>query len=269
MPPNTWADPDYHWQPPAGQAYTFDLAKADQLLDAAGYTLSPSGLRLSKGKPITLRLWSATDFPESQIEAKLIAGWLQQLGLKVTLSVLDRGTVEASLFNFKGKTFAPDYDLYVDDWAGYGDPGQTLTAFTTAQIGATNEPAWSNAAFDKLNAQQATALDPTTRMTRIWQMQQIFYQQSPQIVLVYPQYLEACNTSRWTGWTPMFNGRGPVFMTTGGVESYVNLRPVSSGSGGGGAKGATIAVAIVVVLVVGGAAIWFARRRRRIQTEEA
>ena len=270
MPPNTWADPDYHWQPPAGQAYTFDLAKADQLLDAAGYTLSPSGLRLSKGKPITLRLWSATDFPESQIEAKLIAGWLQQLGLKVTLSVLDRGTVEASLFNFKGKTFAPDYDLYVDDWAGYGDPGQTLTAFTTAQIGATNEPAWSNAAFDKLNAQQATALDPTTRMTRIRQMQQIFYQQSPQIVLVYPQYLEACNTSRWTGWTPMFNGRGPVFMTTGGVESYVNLRPVSSGSGGGGgAKGATIAVAIVVVLVVGGAAIWFARRRRRIQTEEA
>jgi hypothetical protein len=107
-------------------------------------------------------------------------------------------------------------------------------------------------------------------MTRIRQMQQIFYQQSPQIVLVYPQYLEACNTSRWTGWTPMFNGRGPVFMTTGGVESYVNLRPVSSGSGGGGgAKGATIAVAIVVVLVVGGAAIWFARRRRRIQTEEA
>ncbi len=39
LPPNTWLNPDYHWQPPAGQAYTFDLAKASQLLTAAGYPL--------------------------------------------------------------------------------------------------------------------------------------------------------------------------------------------------------------------------------------
>ena len=43
-------------------------------------------------------------------------------------------------------------------------------------------------------------------------MQQIFYQQSPQVVLVYPEYLQAYNTSRWTGWTPMFHGRGPAFV---------------------------------------------------------
>ena len=35
---------------------------------------APNGLRLYKGKPITLRLWTTTDFPEGQIEAKLIAG---------------------------------------------------------------------------------------------------------------------------------------------------------------------------------------------------
>ena len=28
MTPNTWFDPDYHWQPPADQLYSFDAAKA-------------------------------------------------------------------------------------------------------------------------------------------------------------------------------------------------------------------------------------------------
>jgi peptide/nickel transport system substrate-binding protein len=263
-----WTNPDWHWQPPADQMYTFDLAKASQMLTAAGYPLV-NGVRLNKqGKPITLRLATTTDFPEGQIEAKLIAGWLQKLGLKINLSVLDNGAFLARMFNYKGSTFAPDYDMDLSDWAGYGDPGETLTSFTTAEIGATNEPAWSDAAFDKLNVQQSAALDLTTRRNLIWQMQQIFYQQSPQVALVYPEYLQAYDTSRWTGWTPMFHGRGPAFVTTATVDSYVNLRPVAATSSGGGAKGLVIVVAVAVVVVIAGAAIWLTRRRRG-RAEEA
>ena len=267
MPPDTWADPDYHWQPPAAAMYTFDLAKANQLLDAAGYKRAAGGARLYKGKPITLRLWTTTDFPEGQSEAKLIAGWFQKLGLKIDLAVLDNGAFLARMFNYKGSVFAPDYDLGLSDWAGYGDPGETLTSFTTPQIGGTNEPAWSNVAFDKLNVQQAAALDPTTRRNIIWQMQQIFYRQSPQIVLVYPQYLQAYNTARWTGWTPMFRGRGPAWMTTATVDSYVNLQPAAASSGGGGARGATIAIAAAAVIAA--LAVIVLVRRRRVQPEEA
>ena len=45
--PNTFSNPDYQWQPPASEAYTFDLAKANQLLTAAGYPLK-NGVRLNK-----------------------------------------------------------------------------------------------------------------------------------------------------------------------------------------------------------------------------
>ena len=268
MPPDTWSNPDFHWQPAADQTYTYDLAKANQLLDAAGYRRAANGARVYKGKPITLRLWTTSDFAEGQIEAKLLAGSFAKLGLKINLSVLDEGAFLGRMFNFKGSTFAPDFDLGLSDWAGYGDPGETLTSFTTAEIGATNEPAWSNAAFDKLNVQQSAALDPTTRQQLIWKMQQIFYQQSPQIVLVYPEYLQAYNTARWTGWTPMFHGRGPAFVTTATVDSYVNLKPATTSStGGGGARGATIAIVAVVVIA---ALIAFALvRRRRVRAEEA
>jgi len=268
MPPGNWLNPDYHWQPPTDQQYTFDPAKASQLLAAAGYPLK-NGVRLNKqGKPIVLRIDTTTDFPEGQTEARLIAGWFDQLGLKTTLSVLDTGALLARIFNFKGTTFAPDFDCYLSDWAGYGDPGETLTSFTTAEIGATNEPAWSYPAFDKLNVEQSAALDPTTRQHLIWQMQQLFYQQSPQIVLVYPQYLEAYNTSRWNGWVPMFHGRGPAWMTTATTESYVNLKPVTAKASGGG-NGKTLLIVIAVVVVAAVVAIVALTRRRGAQEVEA
>ena len=237
LPPNTWFNPDYHWQPPAEELYTFDLAKASQLLTAAGYPLK-NGVRLNKqGQPIVLRLWATTDFPEAQIEAKLIAGWFQRLGLKIDLSIIDRGAENARVWNFKGNAYAPDFDMYVDDWLGYGDPGQTLTAETTAQIGYTNEPSWSDAAFDKLDAEQSSALDPTARQNIIDKMQQIMYQQTPWVVLVYPEYLQAYNTARWTGWTLTLHGHGPAIITTGNVDTYLNLRPVVAKAGGGGEQG--------------------------------
>ena len=50
--PDTWSNPDFHWQPSADQAYTYDPAKASQLLTAAGYPLR-NGVRVNRqGQPI-------------------------------------------------------------------------------------------------------------------------------------------------------------------------------------------------------------------------
>ena len=266
LPPGMWSDPDYHWQPPADQVFGFDLAKAGQLLDDAGYAAGPDGIRLYHGRPIKLRLWTTNESAPAQTSLKLTAGWLKKLGLQIEVAVLDTGALQDRIWNFDGSTYAPDFDLYIWEWAGYADPGQTLSANVTSQIGNTNEPCWSNAEYDKLNGQQASELDSTKRKALIDQMQQIMYEQTPWVVLAYPQYLQAYNDAKWTGWTRMFNGKGPAFLTTGYPESYIALRPVAAEAASGGSTSwiwAAVAAAVVALAL----AVWLLRRRR-VEAEE-
>ena len=191
VPPKTWKDPDYHWQPSATEEMGFDLAEAGRLLDEAGYPLKGGKRADKQGKQVTLRLYATSDNVPSQTEGKLITGWLQELGIKIQYSVLDPGALSARIWNYEGATYKPDFDLYIDSWLGYVDPGQTLTAEATWQIGATNEPCWSNAEYDKLADEQAAQLDPLERQQSIWRMQQIMYEQTPWVVVAYPDFFEA------------------------------------------------------------------------------
>jgi peptide/nickel transport system substrate-binding protein len=112
---------DYHWQPTAGEEYAFDPAKAEAALDAAGYTdTDGDGVRDVKGEPIVLRLFARSQSATDQRVGKLIAGWLDAVGLKIDYQILDEGAMVDKIYNFKGDTFAPDYDLFL--WYWYSDP---------------------------------------------------------------------------------------------------------------------------------------------------
>ena len=95
LPSGFWKPPiDYHWSPPADQAYTYDPAKAKALLAAAGYTdTNGDGYLDYKGKPITLRLWACSEKNEYIVTGKLVAGWLKDIGLKVTFGTMDDGAL--------------------------------------------------------------------------------------------------------------------------------------------------------------------------------
>ena len=268
MPPDNWADPDYHWQPAADQLYAFDLAKAGQLLDEAGYTKNADGLRTYQGKPVTLRFWTLADNVQEQTAGKMMTGWFRELGLTIKFEVIDTGALISRVYNYVGPTYKPDFDMYIWYWDGFSDPGLTLSTFTTAAIGGNNEPGWSNAEFDKLNDQQAQALDPETRKGFIWQMQQVMYEDTPQIPYVYPRYLQAYNTAKWTGWTRVMDGRGPAFWAVENQDTYVNLKPVTATetSSSGGSSTWIVVVVVAVVIVVAAAVLLL--RRRRVRADE-
>jgi peptide/nickel transport system substrate-binding protein len=264
LPPGQWVDPDYHWEPPADQAYAYDPEEAGRRLDAAGYTdTDGDGRREDAGRPITLRLWADTDSVEHQSEARLIAGQLDDVGITTRLEIGDMGVYEAMVWNYDGDDYAPDYDLFVSGWDGYFDPGQTLSTFTAAQVEGWNEAGWVSEEYDRLCAAQAVTLDTTERQRQIWRMQEIMYEQTPEIVLTYPQYLQAYDTAQWTGWTRVLGGEGPAFFVSM-PDSYLNLRPVGQAAvaGGGFALWLVAAVGVAAAAVAVAAAVLGRRRRR-------
>ncbi|HZL65355.1 MAG TPA: ABC transporter substrate-binding protein [Thermoleophilia bacterium] len=263
--------PTYYWTPPADITFGFDLAKAGQMLDAAGYPLK-DGVRVDKqGKPIVLRLWARSDDVPSQNSGKLITGWFRSLGLKITYQVLDSGTLSDALYNMKGKTYAPDFDMYIWGWGEYVDPDYILNVFTTGQIDGWNDSVWSNAEYDKLYTRQAQTLDPAVRKPIVDKMVQIYYQAAPYIVTNYEQQLEAYNTTKWVGWTHVPPPAGPVAFENDCIDTYLNLKPkaAAAATSSGGSSSTLIyvivAVAAVAVVVV---ALLLLRRGRGKAVEE-
>ena len=123
---------------------------------------------------------------------KLIAGWWKDLGLDIKYSVEDESVLIDGGYNYVGKTYKPDYDIYIWQWEPSGsDPGRRLGYFRTAQIQNQNDACWSNPEYDKLWEQQSRELDPQKRKEIAYRMQQILYQESPYIILDYPKLLEA------------------------------------------------------------------------------
>jgi peptide/nickel transport system substrate-binding protein len=270
MPPGEWPpNLDAHYQPTSQEAFGFDIAKANQLLDAAGYKdTNGDDIRDYKGKPIVLRLWGRSESTPSQIEGKLITSWFRKCGLKISFTIYDNGTVSDKLYSYKGNTYTPDYDMYLWDNYGYADPGDTLAQFTTAQIQMWNDACWSSPTYDALNERQMSELDAQKRLALVHQMQQVIYVQSPYSVLTYPENLSVVNTSRWQGWVSFMHGT--PFYNAYNIDSYLQLRPKEATAGSSGTSGAAlwIVVGVIAVLVVGGLAVVFVRRGRKRAIEE-
>ncbi len=264
---------DWHWTPPADVAYGFDLEKAKQLLADAGYKDSDGDGILNDpkngGKNIVLRLWSRAQSPQSQVQGKLIAGWWKQLGLDIKYSVEDEGVLIDGGWNYVGDTFTPDYDIYIWYWQPSGsDPGRRLGYFRTAQIENQNDCCWSNEEYDALWEAQSQELDPQKRKEIAYQMQEIFYRESPYIVLAYTKLLEGWNTDRWQGWTRIPQPDGAVAFISDNVSNYSKVGPkvaASESTAGGGKNTALIVGVVIAALVIVAVVLLLLRRRPRAE----
>jgi peptide/nickel transport system substrate-binding protein len=257
----------YHWEPPASEAYTYDPAKAKQLLAAAGYKdVNHDGyLENKQGKLLNLRLYVTSDDPENGLTSKYVAGWFRDVGIRTTLSSMDPGTLINDQYNYvnNGKTYAPDWDLFIWYWTYDVDPQFQMSIYTPQQIEGWNDCCWTDPEYTRLNALQSTDLSATTRTATIKKMEEIFYKAAPYIIFTYPKQLEAWRSDRWTGWTKAPADIGTAVYNYSNIDSYVNIAPNTAKSGGSGSSNTGLIVGLVAAAVVVLGILVFVLTRRR------
>lgn len=172
----------------------FDLERANQLLEEAGYVKGADGVRAKGAVRLEMRLQFDAAWPEYARVADLLAGWFSQIGLRVNPEPMQAESLVAAT------TGVGDYDLVIWGWGADPDPDFMLSTMTTDQFvaGGWSDSGYHNPEYDQLYLDQQLALDPAERQKIIWQMQELIFRDKPYIVLYNYDRLQAYRTDKFT-----------------------------------------------------------------------
>jgi peptide/nickel transport system substrate-binding protein len=196
------------------QDVTFDLEKANQILEEAGYTKGSDGMRAKGEIKLEFRLQYASDSTVYPRVADLISNWLRGIGVKANPESVDPDSLTAAV------TPTGDYDLVIWGWGADPDPDFMLSVMTSDQFveGGWSDSGYSNPEYDQLYLDQQTAINKDERQKIIWKMQEMVYNDRPYIVLYYERILEAYRSDRFKSFLE----------SSLGVEISLSLRQVEA-----------------------------------------
>lgn len=178
--------------------YPFDTAKANQILEDAGYKDSNGdGVReMPDGsRDLTFRLNWPSDSTVAPRLAELLGKTWGQIGVKLEMQALDPDALTSICCP------AFDYDILIWGWGSDPDPSFLLSVMLTDQIPTgMSETGYSSPEFDDLFIQQSKELDPAKRQEIVWKMQEILHQDVVYIVPFYSKAVQAYRSDRFKGW---------------------------------------------------------------------
>ena len=186
-----------HWHNSDIQGLPYDLAKANALLDAAGYPMGSDGKRTANGKPMTYEVLTPSTSEGVDREFQIIQASFQQIGITLTQKSLDPSAMFALMAGDNYDSY-DTFDLALWDWYPLPDPDFILSVLTCEQFGFWSDTGYCNKTYDSLYNKQGLIVDPKQREAVAWQMQQMAFDARPYIVTVNRNVLEA-HTSKWDG----------------------------------------------------------------------
>jgi peptide/nickel transport system substrate-binding protein len=267
--------PDPKWTPDIadGVLATFDLERANAILDEAGYEdTDGDGIREMPdgGEPLNFRYMVRSDGINAQPVAEFFTGWLKEIGIGTTRKVVD----DSQLTEIIGKG---DYDMFFWGWTPFVDPDPMLSYFTCDQVASDpenptdyyNDANYCDPGYDKLYEQQKVELDDQKRVDIVHEMLERQAKWGVYHTLYTEPDTQAYVKDRFEGWVKQPAETGPVLYSNTS-PTYARLKPVSataSGGDDGGGSGGIIAIAVVAVLAVGVAAFMLGRRRTADERE--
>jgi peptide/nickel transport system substrate-binding protein len=256
---------DFFWQASGAEKVTFDLAKANKILDDAGYKKGADGIRTMPdgSRKLQFRFSIHTDTPIEEKLAEYLTGWFKELGITLTTKRLD-----SSKFTEETGTTAL-FDIAISGWSVNPDPEEVLATHlcsrrpTASGEGGGTESFYCDPQYEALYQQQLKELDRPKRAAIIKKMEERLYTDAPVIALYYPNDLEGYRKDRIASITPIPEDKGMLYGGSGYWPFYT-LEAVSKDAQadeGGASTGMIVGVAAATVVLLG-AAVFLVRRRR-------
>jgi peptide/nickel transport system substrate-binding protein len=207
------------WYNDSIKDFEFDVAKAGQILDDAGYKDgNGDGIRdMPDGsRPLTFRMNWPSDSLTAPRMAELLSEMWGQIGVTLEMQAVDPDALTAQCCP------AFDFDILLWGWGSDPDPSALLYVYTTEAIpSGSSETGYSNPAYDEMYTKQQTTLDFDARKNIVWEMQKIVHDDVVYIIPWYAQNTQAYRTDRFKGW---LTGQAKVELSD--VTSLVVIEPV-------------------------------------------
>ena len=246
--PQWWYDPTSE----PGVNLTFDLAAANALLDAAGYTNwtggSPgNGVRMAardltfnntngeivtvpKDTQLVFTMGVRQEFQQEQDTAV----YLQQEWLSVGVQLNLKIELESAL---SADVYGGALETYIWYWSADPDPNYILSIESSFTLDGWNDNYWANATYDQLYVDQLAATGVAQRQQLVRDAQKLNYESAVYIIYLYQNGTWAYRTDRFTGWgdwkahpyrqMDAFWGANPLFLELTPIGGATNTCPTT------------------------------------------
>lgn len=164
-PAYTYISPRVWAYNPNAPKYPFDQAKAKALLDEAGWTPGPDGIRQKDGTPLAFEIWNITGEQERVQVLQIIQARWKEIGVDMTIKPTDASTL------FGAAVPQTTFDAYYSFWLTGVDPVDRNTLYLSDSKA--NTTGYANPEMDQVLKQAASTVDQDQRKQLYFKAQDI------------------------------------------------------------------------------------------------
>lgn len=179
--PASWAFPD----PSELNAYDFDMEKAAQLMDEAGWLMGDDGYRYKDGERFHVTWLVYTDSPWPGTLSGMAADTWKQLGVELEIELMDFDTVASRTMD--AEPGEKDFDIYTMGFSLSIDPDPTGALFDDDAFvaGGFNASGYKNPEAMELVRKGRTEFDTEKRAEIYKEWAKIMNYEIPHVIIAY------------------------------------------------------------------------------------